>query len=111
MRFIYGCSNEGSEDGDGKEGREWILPGLLYANDLVLCSESEKDLRVMVGLLVEICRRRGLKINAGKSKVIVLNGEEGLEYEVYVDRIHFEHVSKFKYLECISDELGNDRAV
>ena len=29
-------------------GREWRFPGLLYADDLVLCSESEKDLRVMV---------------------------------------------------------------
>ena len=30
--------------------------------------------------LVEVCRR-GLKVNAGKSKVMVLNGEEGLECE------------------------------
>ena len=28
---------------------------------------------------------RGLKINAGKSKMIILNGEEGLEYEVHVE--------------------------
>ena len=28
---------------------------------------------------VEVCRGRGLKINAGKSKVRVLSGEEGLE--------------------------------
>ena len=30
-------------------GREWKLPGLLYEDDLVLCGESEEDLRVMVG--------------------------------------------------------------
>ena len=29
-----------------------------------------------------VCRRRGLKVNAGKSKVMVLCGEEELEYEV-----------------------------
>ena len=35
-----------------EDGREWILPGLLYADDLVLCGESEEDLRAMVdGLL------------------------------------------------------------
>ena len=39
----------------------------------VLCGESEEDLRVMVGRFVEACRRRELKINAGKSKVMVLN--------------------------------------
>ena len=32
-----------------EDGREWKLPGLLYADDLVLCGESEEDLRAMVG--------------------------------------------------------------
>ena len=63
FQCIYGCSDE-SEDVDGKEGREWRLPGLLYADDLVLCDESE-DLRVMVGQFFEMCRRRELKVNAG----------------------------------------------
>ena len=31
------------------DGREWIFPGLLYAGDLVLCGESEEDLRAMLG--------------------------------------------------------------
>ena len=39
----------------------------------------------MVGCFVELCRRRGLKVNATKSKVRVLGGEEGLAYEVCVD--------------------------
>ena len=63
--------------GMGRRG-EWGLPGLLYVDDLVLWGESEEHLRVMVGWFAEVCRR-GLKINAGKSKVIVLNGGEGLE--------------------------------
>ena len=32
-----------------EEGREWRYPGFLYANDLILCSESGVDLKVMVG--------------------------------------------------------------
>ena len=39
-----------------------------------------------------MCRRRGLKVNVGKSKVMVLNGDEGLESEVHEDGIHLEHV-------------------
>ena len=54
------------------------MPCLLYADDLVLCGESKEDLRTMVGRFVEVCRR-GLKVNAGKSKVMVLHGEAGLE--------------------------------
>ena len=42
---ICGCSDEKGENRDGKEEREWRLPGILYANNLVLCGESEEDLR------------------------------------------------------------------
>ena len=60
-----------------EEGREGRLPGIFYANDLVLCSESEEDLMAIVGHFIEVFRRRGLKVSAGKSKVMLLGGEEG----------------------------------
>ena len=50
----------------------------MGTDDLVLYSESEELLSAMVGRFVEVCRR-GLKVNAGKSKVVVLNEEEELE--------------------------------
>ena len=55
--------------------------GLLYADDLVLCGEEE-DLR-----FAEVCRTRGLKVNAGNSKVMALKGEEGLACKVHVDGV------------------------
>ena len=93
-----------------EEGREWRLPGLLCAGELVLYGESDEELRALVGRFVEVCRRSGLKVNAGKSKVMVLNGEEGLECEVHVDGIHLEHISKFKYLRCVLDKSGTEGA-
>ena len=72
------------------------MPTLLYADDLVLCGESEKDLRAMFGIFAEVCRGRGLKVNAGKNKVMVLNGEEGLECDVNVDGVQLKHMSEFK---------------
>ena len=54
VKCIYGCSKEGGKNEDGKEGRELGLPGLLYADDLVLCGESEEDLGAMVGSLVGV---------------------------------------------------------
>ena len=83
------------------------MAGLLYADDLVLCGESEEDLTVMAGWFAEVCRR-GLKVNGGKSKVMVLNGEEGLKCEVHVDGILLEHISEFKYLGCVLDKSGTD---
>ena len=51
-----------------------------------------------------------LKFNAGKSKVMLLNGEEELQCEVHVDGIRLEHVSEFKYFGCVFDESGKDGA-
>ena len=33
----------------------------MYAGDLVLCGESEEDLRAKVGWFAEVCRKIGLK--------------------------------------------------
>ena len=67
-------------------------------------------MRLMVGRFSEVCRKKGLKVNAGKSKVMVLNGEEGLECEVHVDGVCLEHVSENKYLGCVLDKSGTDVA-
>ena len=81
--YERGENRDGWEDGSeiSERGEEWKLLILLCVDDLVLCDESEEDL-VMVGHFDELCRRKGLKINADKSNVIVLGEEEGLEYEV-----------------------------
>ena len=63
-----------------------------------------------MGLFVEVYRRKGLKVNARKSKVMILNGEEGLKCEVNVYGIRLEHVSEFKDLKCVLDESGADGA-
>ena len=51
-----------------------------------------------MGRFAEVCRKRGLKVNAGKTNVMVLGREEELECEVCIDGIRLEHVSEFKYL-------------
>ena len=63
-----------------------------------------------MGRFAEVRRRRGLKVNAGKSKLMLLNGEAGLECEAHVGEIHLENVSKFKYLGGFLDESGTDGA-
>ena len=40
-----------------------------------------------MGYFVEVFRRKSLKVNAGKSKMMVLDEKEGLECEVCVDEI------------------------
>ena len=81
-----------------EEEREWRLLDHFYADDLVLCGESEEDLRAIVRRFFEVCRR-GLKVNAGKSNV--QNGNERLGYEAYVAGILLDHASEFKYFRCV----------
>ena len=45
------------------------------------------------------CVGKGLKINAGKCKVMVLGREEGLECEDCINKICLEHVLELKYLD------------
>ena len=69
----------------------------MYADDLVLCSESGEDLRAIVGRFVEVCRRRGLKVNAGKKQGDGTEWRGGIGVEVYVDGIRLEHILEYKY--------------
>ena len=76
------------------------MPGLSYADDLVLHGKSKQELTVKEGHFVEVCRRRGLKVNVDKSKLMVLGEEEKLECEICVDGAQLEQMSVFKYLGC-----------
>ena len=49
---------------------------------LVLCGESEEDLKAIVGRFVEVRRRICLKVNGGTNRLMVLGEEEGVECEV-----------------------------
>ena len=50
------------------------ITSLLYTEELVLRDKLEQDLKHFA----EVCRRKGLKINAGKRKVMVLGGKKRL---------------------------------
>ena len=49
----------------------------LYADDFLLCDESEEDLKIMVGRIVKVSKRSGLRVNADNSKLMVIGKEEG----------------------------------
>ena len=51
------------------------MSGFLYADDLVLCGESEDYLRVMVGYFVEVRKRMGLKVIVDESMMMMLGRE------------------------------------
>ena len=51
-----------------------------------------------------------MKVNAGKTKMMMLGGEEGLECEACVDGMWLDHVLEFKYFRFVLDESSTDEA-
>ncbi len=55
---------------------------------MTLLTESEGDLQRVINYLYSVCNRRKHKVNAGKSKVIVLKrrGEEVIDFKIAYSR-------------------------
>ena len=85
------------------------VPCLLYADDLVLCGESEESLSRLVEGFGRVCKRRGLKINVDKSKMMVVSGVN-TQCQITLDGEQFEQVSEFKYLGYMMNDKGTDDA-
>ena len=59
-----------------ERAREGLMHEMLYADDLVLMSETMEGLRVKFRKWKEAFESKGLKVNLGKTKVVV-SGAEG----------------------------------
>ncbi len=56
-------------------GVEQPLVAGLYVDDTVLLAESERVLQWIVDEFDTVCKRRKLKVNSGKSKVMVFESK------------------------------------
>ena len=56
----------------------------LFADDAVLFTESEKELQKIVNKFLSICTRRKLKVNVGKSKVMVFERRQVEEIDINI---------------------------
>ncbi len=48
-----------------------MLNSILFVDDTVLIAENESDLQKLVSVFDSVCKRRELKVNVNKSKVMV----------------------------------------
>ena len=114
-------------DGGGVEmcvnDDKWMLNTILFADDTVLIAENEKDLQKLVNVFDSVCKRRKLKVNVNKSKVIVFerSRSEVVDFECpYRVRVEcpkeldirlngeiMEEVDEFKYLGSILCKYGS----
>ena len=50
--------------------KELVIPILLFADDISLLTECEKDLQLLLDKLVQWCNKWKIKINESKSKIM-----------------------------------------
>merc|ERR1712002_202066 len=91
----------------GGEG-EWVLSQLLFADDTALVAESADQLQCLVKEFGRVCKRRKLRVNVDKSKVMSVGGiVEPPLLDIMLNSERMEVVSSFKYLgSCFSSDGG-----
>ena len=85
------------------------VPCLLYADDIALIAESEKDLQKMIHVLHNWCRKWRMRVNTNKSKVIHyrIKSQDRTKEQFIFGSNKLEVVGRYKYLGLVLDEFLN----
>ena len=60
------------------------INALMYADDLILISETKEVLQNQIDKLCEYCVKWKLNINTKKTKIMIFNGETGLLKQAFI---------------------------
>ena len=98
--YINDLVTELKNNTNGITCEEFIIQCLLYADDLVLISETEEDLQNMLHVLNDWCKKWRMKVNVSKSKIMHFRttGHVESEYNFVLGNQSLEKVDKYKYL-------------
>ena len=82
---------------------------MLFADDMVILSNSPSDLQNSLNLLQTYCNKWGLEVNPEKSKIVVFRKRGGVKHDekwTYND-VPLEVVNSFNYLGTVLNYNGN----
>lgn len=91
----------------GGVAQTWTLPGLVFADDLVLLAERSSDLQRLVTLAADHLKSLGLHFNAKKSAILQFSGVETIDVQL-PDGGSIPVSDKYRYLGvnlCTSADL------
>ena len=84
---------------------------LLYADDIILAAENEKDLQKMLKCAERWCKKWRLRVNLSKTQIMhfrrIGNKRSKFQFDFWDHRL--EYVENYKYLGFILDEHMNYR--
>ncbi|KAL3134763.1 hypothetical protein ABBQ32_14214 [Trebouxia sp. C0010 RCD-2024] len=75
-----------------------MVPLLLYADDLILMSESAAGLQRQLNALASFCEERQLTVNLSKTKVVVFEPRHSEMSDFVLNAAVVERVESYKYL-------------
>ncbi|MCU7801522.1 MAG: hypothetical protein KZQ70_15665, partial [gamma proteobacterium symbiont of Lucinoma myriamae] len=80
---------------------------LMYADDIVLLSNSDTGLQILLDKLQRFCQKWNLKVNIAKTKIIIFNkaGKILKRCKFSYDGTDVEIVNEYKYLGIIFKNL------
>ena len=93
-----------------ERGEELRLKQLLFADDTALVAATENGLVRLVEEFGKVCKRRKLKVNVGKSKVMRCARVAGARLNVKLNGEELEQVEYFKYLGSTISREGGEEA-
>ena len=82
------------------------ISNLRYADDTALCGKSPQEINNIVHKVNDAGRKRLLKLNARKTKLMVV-GDENTNVSIDVDGETIDKVNSFKYLGAIKTSTGS----
>ena len=83
------------------------LSCLIWADDILLLSESEEDLQRSLNVLFEFCKQNEISINADKTKCMIFNKTGRLiRRDFFVGKEKLENVREYKYLGLLCTPSG-----
>lgn len=86
---------------------DYTLSCLLYADDLVLISESTKGLQACLDKLKGYCDKWGLTVNPSKSKALAVNADRKTKLDLKFSGNPVVHVDETTYLGVVLDSTGS----
>jgi hypothetical protein len=72
---------------------------LMYADDLILLSETKEGLQSQIDKLSDYCTKWKLKVNIKKTKIMIFNrGNRFIKSDFDINNVAIENVKTMKYL-------------
>ena len=97
------------KDCDPIKVKDKVIGSLLYADDLLILSQSSTGLQKALGKLAEYCKKWQLKVNINKTKSMVFNSRQGRYRFSYENKL-IEEATQMKYLGITFTPSGNFKA-